>query len=51
MLKIACIHVIGTLEFDLVEVTALNLFHPTASPPFPRWGFLGEGILEKGESK
>jgi len=32
--KIECIHTLGTFEFERIKVTALNLFHPTASPPF-----------------
>jgi len=30
---------LGTPESERLEVTALNLFHPTASPPFQKWGF------------
>ena len=29
-------HTPGTSESERVKVTALNLFHPTASPPFPK---------------
>ena len=32
--KAKCIHVLGTLESEHLKVTALNLFHPTASSPF-----------------
>ena len=31
-----CIHTPGTPEFERLKVTALNLFHPTASPPFQK---------------
>jgi hypothetical protein len=34
-----CIHMLGTPESELLKVAALNLFHPTASPPFQRVGF------------
>jgi hypothetical protein len=38
--KIECIHTLGTPESERLKVTALNLFHPTASPLFPRsWFF------------
>jgi hypothetical protein len=30
--KIECLHTLGTPESDVLKVTALNLFHPTASP-------------------
>jgi len=30
---------LGTPESERLKVTALNLFHPTASPPFQKWGF------------
>jgi hypothetical protein len=33
------IHMLGTLEFERLKVTAPNLFHPTASPPFPKSSF------------
>jgi len=29
---------LGTPESERLEVTALNLFHPTASPPFQKNG-------------
>ena len=32
--KAECIHMLGTLESEHLKVTALNLFHPTASSPF-----------------
>jgi len=33
--KIERLHAPGTHESERLEVTALNLFHPTASPRFP----------------
>ncbi len=30
---------LGTPESERLKVTALNLFHPTASPPFKKWVF------------
>ena len=37
--KIECIHTLGTPESERLKVTALNLFHPTASRPFQKVGF------------
>jgi hypothetical protein len=37
--KIECLHTLGTPESERLKVTALNLFHPTASPPFQKVGF------------
>ncbi len=37
--KIECLHTLGTSESEQLKVTALNLFHPTASPPFQKVGF------------
>src|SRR4030042_2014163 len=34
--KIERFHTPGTYESERLKVTALNLFHPTASPPFPK---------------
>jgi hypothetical protein len=34
--KIECLHTLGTPEAERLMVTALNLFHPTASPPFQK---------------
>jgi hypothetical protein len=34
-----CIHMLGAPESERLKVTALNLFHPTASPPVQRVGF------------
>ena len=34
--EIECLHMLGTPESERLKVTALNLFHPTASPPFPK---------------
>jgi hypothetical protein len=39
LFKIECFHLPGTPESERVKVTALNLFHPTASPPFQKVGF------------
>jgi len=36
---IECLHTLGTAESERLKVTALNLFHPTASPPFQKVGF------------
>jgi hypothetical protein len=38
--EIECLHLVGTLESKQLKVTALNLFHPTASPPFLKGVFL-----------
>ena len=37
--KAEWIHVLGTPESERLNVTALNLCHPTASPAFQRVGF------------
>jgi hypothetical protein len=37
--KIVCFHVVGTPEAERLKVTALNILHPTASPPFQEVGF------------
>jgi len=37
--KIECSHMLGTHESEQLKVTALNLFHPTASPLFQNVGF------------
>ena len=34
--KIERFHIPGTSESERLKVTALNLFHPTAFPPFPK---------------
>jgi hypothetical protein len=34
--KIECLHTLGTPESERLKVTALNLFHPTASPFFQK---------------
>jgi hypothetical protein len=34
--KIQHFHLLVTLESEQLKVTALNLFHPTASPPFSK---------------
>ena len=38
--KIECFHALGIPESEQIKVTALNLFHPTASPPFQNVGIL-----------
>jgi hypothetical protein len=55
--KIECLHNLDTPESERLKVTALNLFHPTASPPFQNVGFFyiatqppeGEGGREWNE--
>ena len=37
--KIECLHMLGTLDSERIKVAALNLFHPTVSPPFQKVGF------------
>ena len=37
--KIECFHTLGKPESERLKVTALNLFHPTASPPSQKVGF------------
>ena len=37
--KIECVHMLGTPELERLKVTALNLFHSTASPLFQNVGF------------
>jgi hypothetical protein len=37
--KIECLHTLGTPESERLKVAALNLFHPTTSPPFQDVGF------------
>ena len=36
--KIERFHTLGTPESNRLNVTTLNLFHPTASPPFQKVG-------------
>ncbi len=51
--KIECTHMVELRESERLKVTALNLFHPTASPLFEKVGFFiiatesleGEGTL------
>ncbi len=38
--KIKYFHTLGTPESERLKVTALNLFHPTASPSLKKVGFL-----------
>jgi len=35
--KIECLQTLGTAESERLKVTALNLFHPTASLPSQKW--------------
>ncbi len=37
--KIESPHTLRTAESDRLKITALNLFHPTASPPFQKVSF------------
>jgi hypothetical protein len=37
--KVGRFHTLGMFEFEALKVTALNLFHPTTSPPFPKKRF------------
>jgi len=37
--KNECFNTLGMPESERLKVTALNLFHPTASPPFQKVGF------------
>jgi hypothetical protein len=53
-----CIQMLGTPESERLDVTALNLFHPTASPSFQRVGFFilrhsieGTGTKGKGMTR
>jgi hypothetical protein len=50
--KIERLHTLGTADSELLKVTALNLLHPTASPPFQKFGFflLRHGLLKGGRS-
>jgi hypothetical protein len=34
--KIECLHTLSMIESEQLKVTALNLFHPTAPPPFQK---------------
>jgi len=36
--EIEYLHTLGTTELERLKVTALNLFHPTASPLFQNVG-------------
>jgi len=49
--KIERFHSLGTPESERIKVTALNLFHPTASPPFQNVCFfyiLTQPLMGKG---
>jgi len=39
LFQIERFHTLGMSESERLKVTALNLFHPTASPPFPKAAF------------
>jgi len=39
---------LGTTESERQKVAALNLFHPTASPPFQEAGFLYYDTVSQG---
>jgi len=45
--KIECFHVLGMYESERFKVTALNLFHPTASPRFQKANFLYYDTVSK----
>jgi len=50
--KIECVLTLGTRESERLKVTALNLFHPTASPLFQNVGFFHIATWSRwGESK
>src|SRR4030042_4219398 len=53
MYIIECFHSLRTPESERLKVTALNLFHPTASPPFQKFGFfiLRHSLQGRGRSK
>jgi len=38
--KTECVHKLDTPELEQLKVTALNLFHLTASPPFQKFCYL-----------
>jgi len=41
----------GTPESERLKVTALNLFHPTASPSFQKWSFsYYDTVSKEGEN-
>jgi len=46
--KTECAHMLGTPESERLKVTALNLFHPTASPLFKKLIFSYYDIAFKG---
>jgi hypothetical protein len=46
--KIKCFHVLDMPESEQIKVTALNLFHPTASPPFQKVNFLYYDTVSEG---
>jgi len=49
--KIERFHMLATPESERSKVTALNLFHPTASPPLQKVGFfiLRHSLYRRGE--
>jgi hypothetical protein len=50
--KIERLHTHGTTESERLKVTALNLLHLTASPPFQKFGFflLRHDLIKRGRS-
>ena len=46
--RIECLHTLGTPESERLKVTALNLFHPTASPLFQNVGVFQIGTQSPG---
>ena len=50
--KIERIHMLGTPESEGLKVAALNLFHPTASPPLQHVSFfIVTQSLKRGEGE
>jgi hypothetical protein len=50
--KIVCFYMLGTTEFKRKKVTALKLFHLTASPPsLKSWFFHIATQSQRGERK
>ena len=48
MHEIECLQTLGTSESGRQKVTALNLFYPTASPPFVKSRFFGIATQPRG---
>ena len=49
LFKFGCLHTLGTHESGVLKVTALNLFHPTASPLFQEVSLHMTTQLRRGE--